>query len=121
MKSMVIFFVVVVLLCGAGYFYHVDTQARIQQLTENNAKLESANRINTETIGQLQRESQRLQEANKKLAQGMQDAESKVTEIRDKFIDHDLVKLSIKKPELIEKRINDGTKKAFDELRDLTK
>lgn len=121
MKTMIIFFVVITLLCGAGYFYHVDTQARIKQLTENNAQLESANKINNETINQLQLESQRLQEANKKLAQGMQDAETKVTELRDKFLDHDLVKLSTKKPELIEKRVNDGTKKVFQELRDLTK
>ena len=34
----------------AGYYYYKDTQSRIQTLTENNAKLETAKAIQGQTI-----------------------------------------------------------------------
>ena len=49
--------VVVGLVGGAvwgGYTYYKDTQQRISTLTQNNAKLKSANETNNATIDQLQ-------------------------------------------------------------------
>lgn len=112
---------VIASLCGIGYWYYHDTQTRLEQLRDNNAKLESANKVNQETINYLQQDAIRLDQANKKLAQEAQASEQKVNELRDKFIDHDLTNLSAKKPGLIEKRVNDGTKQVFDSLRDITK
>ena len=36
-----------------GYYYYKDTQSRIQTLTENNAKLETAKVIQDQTIDNL--------------------------------------------------------------------
>ena len=41
-------------------------------------------------------------------------------DLRKKLHKHNLTRLSIKKPGLIEKRINNGTKKLFDNIESLT-
>ena len=57
---------------------------------------------------------------NKELSDKYNQSESRVNSLRDKLIDHDLTNLSMKKPGLIEKKINNGTKKAFDYLERVT-
>lgn len=105
---------------GVGYLYYTDTQTRLETLRDNNAKLESANRTNQETITQMQNDAVLMQKLNSELVEKMNAAENKVDELRDKLIDHDLTNLSLKKPGLIEKRINAGTEKAFDYLESVT-
>lgn len=99
-----------------GYSYYKDTQARISQLTANNATLKAANQTNEATISEL-RENVELQAA---LTQDLQKNLQKAEKYQDKLISqlrkHDLTKLSLKKPGLIETRINDGTKKLFDSI-----
>ena len=36
-----------------GYYYYKDTQSRIQTLTENSAKLETAKKVQDQTIATL--------------------------------------------------------------------
>ena len=55
-----------------------------------------------------------------KLQQSLQKAEGYNTELQRKLNDHNLTKLSSKKPGLIEKRINDATSKIFRELEEIT-
>ena len=99
-----------------GYSYYKDTQARISQLTSNNATLKSANKTNEATISEL-RENVELQAA---LTQDLQKNLQRAEQYQDKLIGqlrkHDLTKLSLRKPGLIETRINDGTKKLFDSI-----
>jgi len=99
-----------------GYSYYKDTQARISQLTANNATLKAANQTNEATISEL-RENVELQAA---LTQDLQKNLQKTEKYQDKLISqlrkHDLTKLSLKKPGLIETRINNGTKKLFDSI-----
>ena len=99
-----------------GYSYYKDTQARISQLTANNATLKAANETNQATITELQATAV-LQAA---LTQDLQKNLQKAEQYQDKLIGqlrkHDLTKLSLKKPGLIETRINDGTKKLFDSI-----
>jgi len=99
-----------------GYSYYKDTQARISQLTANNATLKAANQTNEATISEL-RENVELQAA---LTQDLQKNLQKAEKYQDKLISqlrkHDLTKLSLKKPGLIETRINNGTKKLFDSI-----
>ena len=47
-------------------------------------------------------------------------AEEYGDDLRKKLHKHDLTRISIKKPGLIEKRINDGTKKLFERIESLT-
>ncbi len=103
-----------------GYYYYKDTQSRIQTLTENNAKLETAKAIQDQTINTLVEDAKKFAELNNELQVKL----TKANEYRDTLIDklrkHDLSKLSLKKPGLVEKRINNGTKKLFRSLESLT-
>ena len=102
------------------YYYYQNTQEIIQQLRENNYVLEEANKTNQETIGRLQENAELTRKLNEELTSKYNEAESKVDSLRDKLIDHDLTNLSLKKPGLIEKRINNGTSKAFANLESIT-
>lgn len=105
---------------GGVYFYYTSTQATIQQLRENNLALEAANKTNQETISRMEEAAALSQKLNKELIDKYNKSESRVNSLRDKLIDHDLTNLSMKKPGLIEKRINNGTKKAFEYLESIT-
>lgn len=105
---------------GVGYLYYTDTQTRLNTLRDNNAKLESANRTNQETIAQLQKDAELMNKLNEELVTKFNESSKKVDELRDKFIDHDLTTLSLKKPGLIESRINKGTQKAFEHIETIT-
>ncbi len=99
-----------------GYSYYKDTQARISQLTANNATLKAANKTNEATISEL-RENVELQAAlTQDLQKNLQEAEQYQDKLIGQLRKHDLTKLSLKKPGLIETGINDGTKKLFDSI-----
>lgn len=110
----------VVSLIGGGFAYFQNMQETIQQLRDNNYALEEANKTNQETIGKLQENAELTRKLNEELTSKYNEAESKVDSLRDKLIDHDLTNLSLKKPGLIEKRINNGTSKAFANLESIT-
>ena len=105
---------------GTAYWYYTDSQATIAQLRENAVLLEQANKTNQEAIAQLQEDAALFQKLNAELSNKMAEADSKVDALRNKLIDHDLTQLSLKKPGLIEKRVNNGTKKAFEYLESIT-
>ena len=107
-------------LSGGVYFYYTSTQETIQQLRENNYALEAANKTNQETISQMEAAAELSKKLNKELTDKYNQSEAKVNSLRDKLIDHDLTNLSMKKPGLIEKRINNGTRKAFEHLESIT-
>ena len=103
-----------------AYFYYNDTQQRIKTLQENNAKLETVAKTNELTINSLQQSQEQFAELNKDLQIKLNQAESYGDNLRKKLHKHNLTRLSIKKPGLIEKRINDGTKKLFDNIESVT-
>ncbi len=99
-----------------GYSYYKDTQARISQLTANNATLKAANETNQATITELQATAVLQAALTQDLQQNLQKAEAYQDKLIGQLRKHDLTKLSLKKPGLIETRINDGTKKLFDSI-----
>ena len=103
-----------------AYAYYNDTQQRIKTLQENNAKLETVAKTNELTINSLQQSQEQFAELNKDLQIKLNEAESYGDNLRKKLHKHNLTRLSIKKPGLIEKRINDGTKKLFDNIESVT-
>ena len=103
-----------------GYYYYKDTQSRIQTLTENNAKLETAKAIQDETIDTLIADREKFDKLNKELQVKLDKANDYKNTLIDKLRKHDLAKLSMKKPGMMEKRINNGTKKLFRSLESLT-
>ena len=104
----------------AGYYYNKDTQSRIQTLTENNAKLETAKAIQDQTIETLIADREKFDKLNKELQVRLDKANDYKNTLIDKLRKHDLSKLSLKKPGLVEKKINNGTKKLFRSLESLT-
>ena len=103
-----------------GYYYYKDTQSRIQTLTENNAKLETAKAIQDQTIDTLIADREKFDKLNKELQVKLEKANDYKNTLIDKLRKHDLAKLSMKKPGMTEKRINNGTKKLFRSLESLT-
>jgi hypothetical protein len=111
------------LLGGVGYgayYYYKDTQARIATLTENSAKLEQATNTQKQTIDTLVADAAKFQELNKELNIKLDAAHDYKNTLIDKLRKHDLAKLSLKKPGLVEKKINRGTKKLFESFEKLS-
>ena len=103
-----------------GYYYYKDTRSRIQTLTENNSKLEVATQAQEQTINTLIEDREKFEELNKELQTKLDKANQYRDTLIDKLRKHDLAKLSLKKPGLVEKKINNGTKKLFRSLENLT-
>ena len=111
------------LIGGVGYgayYYYKDTQARIATLTENSAKLEQATNTQKQTIDTLVADAKKYQELNKELNIKLDAANDYKNTLIDKLRKHNLAKLSLKKPGLVEKKINRGTKKLFESLEKLS-
>ena len=103
-----------------GYYYYKDTQARIQILTENSAKLEQATQTQKQTIDTLIADAEKFAKLNSELQLELVRASDYKNELIGKLRRHDLTRLSQQKPGLIEKRINNGTKKLFESFESIT-
>ena len=111
------------LIGGVGYgayYYYKDTQARIATLTENSAKLEQATNTQKQTIDTLVADAAKFRELNKELNIKLDAANDYKNTLIDKLRKHNLAKLSLKKPGLVEKKLNYGTKKLFESLEKLS-
>jgi len=103
-----------------GWYYYKDTQARIQILTENSAKLEVATQQQEMTISTLVDDAEKYRELNKDLNIKLEAANDYKNELIGKLRKHDLSRLSQQKPGLVERRINNGTKKLFESFESIT-
>ena len=103
-----------------GYYYYKDTQARIQVLTENNSKLELAAKTQTQTIDTLVQDAQKYASLNNELESRLDSANDYKNELIGKLRKHDLARLSLQKPGLVEEKINNGTKRLFEKFERIT-
>ena len=103
-----------------GFYYYKDTQARIAILTENSAKLEQATNTQKQTIDTLVEDAEKYRELNKDLNIKLEAANEYKNKLIGKLRKHNLAKLSLQKPGMVEKRINNGTKRLFESLEKLT-
>ena len=103
-----------------GFYYYKDTQSRIQILTENSVKLEQAAQTQKQTIDVLIADAEKFAKLNSDLQLKLTKANDYKNELIGKLRKHNLTRLSQQKPGLIEKRINDGTKKLLDDFQSLT-
>ena len=104
---------------GAKYYYDT-TQNKIAILQDSNAKLELVAETNQNTINQLQADNEKMNKLSSELQLELAEATKYKDELINKLQKHDLTRLSLKKPGLIEKRINNGTKKLFESFESLT-
>ncbi len=111
--------IVGVVLFGAWYEYR-DMQQRIATLRENNAKLETVAKANAEALEEVTAFANQMEASNLELQANLQKAEAYKDDLLSKFQKHNLTKLSLRKPGLIEGRINNATKQVFDDIESLT-
>ena len=104
---------------GAKYYYDT-TQNKIAVLQDSNAKLELVAETNQATINKLREDNEKINKLSKELQMDLAEATKYKDELIEKLQKHDLTRLSLKKPGLIEKRINNGTKKLFESFESLT-
>ena len=123
MLKIYILILVLGILGGVGYgayYYYTDTQARIAILTENSAKLEQAASTQKQTIDTLVSDAKKYGELNRELNTKLEAANDYKNTLIDKLLKHNLAKLSLKKPGLVEKKINAGTKKLFESFEEIS-
>lgn len=119
-SMLIIFGLVGAVLFGAWYEYK-DMQQRMETLRENNAKLSQAAKANADALNEVQAFADQMAEQNKTLQLDLRNAEAYKDDLMSKLQKHDLARLSLQKPGLIETRINNATAKVFDEIESLTK
>ena len=111
--------IVGMLVFGAVSEYR-DMKERIAVLRENNAKLELVAESNALALEEATQFATQMEEQNLELQANLQQAEVYKDSLIEKFRDHDLTRLSLKRPGMIQLRINDATKKVFDDIESLT-
>ena len=119
-KTYIIIGVVGSMVATVGLLYYRDTQKRISTLQQNNAKLEVAVQSKEAALNEMTANFEKQARLNKELTGKLEDAEKDQDDLRSKLQKHDLTRLSIGKPGMMEKRINDDTKKLFSDFESIT-
>jgi len=96
-------------LCGAFYWYYNDTQERIAILNQNNAKLETAVAISEEAVSTLQADFAKANQELNRVNQEFAAIRAQNNVLADKLAKHDLAVLGAGKPGLVERLVNRGT------------
>ncbi len=117
--SKILIGIIVAMVMAFGTYYWL-TEKRLSVLTENNAKLTIAARTNQDTIDKLTQDYEKQQELNSELKVKLTAAEAYGDELAKKFREHDLTMLTLRKPGLIERRVNSATQKILDDLESST-
>lgn len=124
MVDRVYFTVIFLLILGAsGYFIYERIQAlreNVQILKTNAEVMNNSLKESNETILQMQRNAEAIEQQISELNTGLREAEKYKDEITEKLQKHNLTRLSAAKPGLIEKRVNEATSKIFKELEEIT-
>ena len=112
--------IIVASLVGGAYAYVSWQSSKIEDLTRDNVELSNAVERNEKTVRDLRAQVSRQSVENRELERALNKSEETREEMLRIFRDHDLTNLATQKPGLIERRINDGTRKAFDDLESVT-
>ena len=103
-----------------GWYYYKDTQARIATLTENGAKLEVAAQTQKQTIDTLVADAKKYEKLNSELHIKLESANDYKNTLLGKLRKHNLTRLSAQKPALIERKINNASKRLLESFESLT-
>ncbi|WP_339652487.1 hypothetical protein [Halopseudomonas pelagia] len=126
-KLSIVLSIVLVAMAGGFKLYYDKSEAekqamatQLQQAMDNQQLLENAITTQNEQLEKALAEQKASQERIQGLTVANNQANEKVEDLRNKFARHDLDMLSLRKPGLVEKLVNRGTARAFQELKDLT-
>tara|TARA_R100001463_G_scaffold114531_1_gene169747 strand:- start:283 stop:663 length:381 start_codon:yes stop_codon:yes gene_type:complete len=108
-------------LLGGSIAYIKWLQSENETLRTNQAKLEQSIADQNESIKNYLANQKRQTEQITLLETQRQEAQRELSKLRDTFAKHDIGKLALAKPKLIENIVNKGTKKVKDDMIELTK
>lgn len=111
---------VILVLLGGFYWYFKYSQDKIDILTANVAKLESAVRLNEETIKAMKAKSEEQAQQVVELQQGLNEANTARKDLEAKFRKYDLNALARTDSKALELRMNRATEKVWKDLETLT-
>ena len=111
--------IIVAMVLAFGTYYWL-TEKRLTVLTENNAKLTIAARTNQDTMDKLTQDFEQQQVLNEELNIKLKASEAYGDNLAKKLRKHDLTMLTLKKPGLIERRVNSATQAILDDLESST-
>ena len=103
-----------------GWYYYKDTQARIQTLTKNSAKLETAAKLQKNTIDTLQADAKKYAELNSELQTKLVNANKYKNQLLSKLRKINLSKLSAEDPAKWERKINNASKRVLESFESIT-
>lgn len=117
----------VALMAGAGYAAHLfivnqlesrilQQDVMIQEYVTQNVALQTAAQLNEETIRSMELNMQQQIQQVTSLTQSNQQLQSEKDEYLSIFRRHDLQRLALARPGLIEPRINNGTQEVFRQI-----
>ena len=126
-KLSIVLSIVLVAMAGGFKLYYDKSEAekqamatQLQQAMDNQQRLENAVATQNEQLEKAVAEQKESQVRIQGLTVANNQANEKVEDLRNKFARHDLDMLSLRKPGLVEKMVNRGTARVFQELKDLT-
>ena len=126
-KLSIVLGLVLAAMAGGFKLYYDKSEAekqamatQLQQAMDNQQRLENAVATQNEKIEAALAEQKASQQRIQNLTVANNEANEKVEDLRNKFAKHDLDMLSLRKPGLVEKMVNRGTARVFQELQDLT-
>jgi len=103
-----------------AYNHYMELKNELEVKTTEAIRYKESLKDNEVAINILTQQNIKIQNETMKLQKSLQKAEEYNTDLQRKLNDHNLTKLSSKKPGLIEKRVNDATSKIFKELEEIT-
>jgi len=106
---------------GGAYFSIQHTRNKIERYEETISQQETSLSMLNGRIESLIRTRNVIEMESRLLEQRTRLAEEYRDELIEKLQRHDLTKLSLQKPGLIENRINEATKKVFDDIESITR
>lgn len=118
MSKILIGIILAMAMAFGGYYWM--TEKRLTVLTENNAKLSIAAQTNQQTIDKLSEDFEKQQVLNKELGIKLKASEAYGDNLAKKLREHDLTMLTLRKPGLIERRVNSATSKILKDLESST-
>ena len=119
--------IALMLVSGAFKMYYDKSQAeldafhiRLEQSIQNQKTLESTIDQQNDNLKETIKNQDLMIAQVERLQKQNMEAQNEVTDLRKKFSKHSLSVLSVRKPKLIEKIINTGTKEVLKDLEEIT-
>jgi|TARA_B110000438_G_C15648540_1_gene578516 uncharacterized protein HemX len=118
MSKIFIGIILTLVLAFGGYYWM--SERKIDRLTENNASLTIAATTNQETIEKMTENNAASQLAIDELNIKLKVSEQYGDALQKKLREHNLTMLTLRKPGLIESRVNNATQELFDDFESST-